>query len=44
MGWEIVFLAWVVGMVVAVVKFYDAISAIVDHRDGVQQAAPGDDD
>jgi len=43
MGWEIVFLAWVVGMVVAVVKFYDAISAIVDHRNGIDQTAHGDD-
>ncbi len=44
MGWELLVLAWVAGLVFALVKFYGAISAIVDHRNGAEKAAPGDDD
>lgn len=43
MAWEALFLVWVVAFGFALVKFYEAVTAIQSHRNGTDHTAHGDD-
>ena len=43
MAWEALFLVWVVALGFALVKLYEAVTQIQEHRNGTDQTAHGDD-